>query len=60
MSVRPYQENIQVLGGVTVPSGVRPYQYYIQILGTPEIVSSPSDNSTENISAKNRTTLGVG
>lgn len=59
MTVRVYQENIQVLGGVTVASGVRLYQENIQVLGIVDASSSPSSIS-ENMNAKNRTTLGVG
>lgn len=59
MTVRVYQENIQVLGGVTVASGVRLYQENIQVLGIVNASSSPN-SSSENISAKNRTMLGVG
>jgi hypothetical protein len=37
MTVRVYQSNIEVLGGVTVTPGVRAYQSVIEVLGTPEV-----------------------
>lgn len=41
MTVRVYQSNIEVLGGVTVTPGVRVYQAAIEVLGTPEEIAPP-------------------
>ena len=60
MTVIVYQNNIEVLGGVTFTPGVRLYQAAIEVLGTTEVVEVPSVTSSENVNTKNRTMLGVG